>query len=513
MATPEGGEEAALRALGEEATCPLCLDYFKHPMGLACGHNFCRDCLAQLGSAASCPQCRATVDPGSARPNQPLANVVCLVKRLQLLQEGTEEEEGSRQLCREHQQPLQSFCSTEKCLLCPACLGGHQSHALLSLPEAAQVYKGFLDALLGPLKKEGEKLLEQQQAEEQSRQECQEQFATEKQKVGLALESLLGLLQEMQPVWVGWLEEQEKKMEAERDGTLAKLSGEASRLQELIDGTERKCGRPDWEFLQDIGNTLGRCESYVVGHIERVSPKLQDRLKAILEKNGALRQMVENYKASLRTTLTPENLEHLLATEPPQKPALTKAYVCLDNRTAHPRFQSLHSRVIWADSYQDVPDGPERFNREFCVLGCEGFASGQHWWEVSVQGQENARVWGKVSWAVGVARESVHRKASFWLSPREGIWAVGDRTQAEEFALSAPAWQRLQLKKKLAKVRVQLDYEAGKVEFFDADIDHSIYTFSPCSFLGEKIRPFFYLGNARIALQLEALPSRSPNFW
>ncbi|KAM6472465.1 E3 ubiquitin-protein ligase TRIM7-like [Liasis olivaceus] len=253
MATPEGREEAALRALGEEAICPLCLDYFKQPMGLACGHNFCRDCLAQLGSAASCPQCRAMMEPGSTRANQPLANVVCLVKRLRLLQEGTEkEEEGSHQLCREHQQPLQSFCSSEKCLLCPACLGGHRSHGLLSLPEAAQVYKGFLDALLGPLKKEGEKLLEHQQAEEKSRQECQEQFATVKQKTGLALESLLGLLQEMQPVWVGWLEEQEKKMEAERDATLAKLSGEASRLQEPTDETERKCGRPDWEFLQKL---------------------------------------------------------------------------------------------------------------------------------------------------------------------------------------------------------------------------------------------------------------------
>ncbi|XP_063152445.1 E3 ubiquitin-protein ligase TRIM7-like isoform X2 [Candoia aspera] len=307
-----GEEEAALQALGDEATCPLCLDYFKQPVGLACGHNFCHDCLARLGSAASCPQCRAMVEPSSTWPNQALANMVRLVKSLRLSGERVEEE-SSRRLCQAHLQPLQSFCTDEKCLLCCGCLGGHQGHILLSLPEAAQLYKGSLDALLEPLEEEAEKLLERRQAEERSRLQCQEQFAAEKQKVGLVFTALLETLRETQPIWVAWLGEQERKLEAERDGTLAKLSGEAARLQELFAETERKCRRPDWEFLQDIRDTVDRCESYVVGHITSVSPKLQDRLGTILEKNGALRQRVEKYNASLKTALTTKNLEQLLA--------------------------------------------------------------------------------------------------------------------------------------------------------------------------------------------------------
>ncbi|XP_026550076.1 zinc finger protein RFP-like [Notechis scutatus] len=252
MAT--SGEKAALGEMGQEATCPLCLDFFEQPMVLSCGHNFCRDCLAQLGPEASCPQCRAKVEPSSACLNRALANMVCLVKRLQL-SEGAQEESSGQRLCQEHGQPLQSFCSREKSLLCPGCLEGHQGHRLLSLPEAAKGYKDLLDGLLEPLRKEEQKLLEQRQAEEQSRQECQELLAAEKQQVGLALESLQELLRERH---LGWLTEQEEKMEAERAVTLAKLSGEASRLQKLMAQTERKCRQPDGEFLQDIQDTVNR---------------------------------------------------------------------------------------------------------------------------------------------------------------------------------------------------------------------------------------------------------------
>uniref|UniRef100_A0A8C6VCZ2 Uncharacterized protein n=1 Tax=Naja naja TaxID=35670 RepID=A0A8C6VCZ2_NAJNA len=264
MAT--SGEKTALGELSQEATCPLCLDFFKQPMGLSCGHNFCHDCLAQLGAEFSCPQCRAKVEPSSACPNRALANVVCLVKRLRL-SEGAQEESSSQRLCQEHGQPLQSFCSREKSLLCPACLEGHQGHPLLSLPEAAQQYKDLLDSLLVHLREEEKELLEQRQANEQSRQQCQvgllgrgqeavpqgcwfysweicplslsppsssapqEKFADEKQKVGRALEFLQELLRERQPVWLDWLAEQEEKIETEWGVALAQLSREASRLQ------------------------------------------------------------------------------------------------------------------------------------------------------------------------------------------------------------------------------------------------------------------------------------------
>lgn len=37
-----------VQALRDEAFCAICLDYFKDPVSIGCGHNFCRACLAQM---------------------------------------------------------------------------------------------------------------------------------------------------------------------------------------------------------------------------------------------------------------------------------------------------------------------------------------------------------------------------------------------------------------------------------------------------------------------------------
>ncbi|XP_015684443.1 zinc finger protein RFP-like [Protobothrops mucrosquamatus] len=473
--TEASGQEKALGQLSQEATCPLCLDFFQQPMVLACGHNFCRDCLARLGAEASCPQCRARVEPGSACPNRALANIVGLVKGLRL-SGGAQEGSSGPQLCREHQQPLQTFCSSEKRLLCTGCLGGHQGHPLLSLPEAAREYKDLLDALLEPLRKEEKQLLEQRRAEEQSRQECQEQLATEKQKVGLALESLLELLRERQSIWVTWLAEQEEKMEAEWVGPLAQLNGEASRLQQLIAQMERKCRQPDTEFLQDIQDTVYRCRSYVVGRVKSVSPGLKDILKTILEKNTPVRQVVDNYKV----------------------------YVTLDVSTAHPQLWCQGTTLTLSNQNQNLPDLPARFNQELCALGCGEFY--MCYWEVSVQEAGNTPVGGRACWAVGVAIESVRRKGSFQLSPQEGIWAVGKSVEGETVAFSK-VHEKLNLQKPLRRLRVRLDYKAEEVEFLDAEIGVSLYTFRTGAFLGERAYPFFYLGQQGVTLQCEGCPS------
>ncbi|XP_029409945.1 tripartite motif-containing protein 52 [Nannospalax galili] len=41
---------SALKSLQEEAVCAICLDYFKDPVSIRCGHSFCRACVTQLWS-------------------------------------------------------------------------------------------------------------------------------------------------------------------------------------------------------------------------------------------------------------------------------------------------------------------------------------------------------------------------------------------------------------------------------------------------------------------------------
>ncbi|CAM4635432.1 unnamed protein product [Lepidochelys olivacea] len=140
----------------------------------------------------------------------------------------------------------------------------------------------------------------------------------------------------------------------------------------------------------------------------------------------------------------------------------------------------------------DCLDNPKRFEYERCVLGYEGFNSGRHYWEVEV-GHGGY-------WAVGIARESVRRKGEIIFSTEEGIWAVGHWGN-QYLAVTSPC-SPLALKQVPKRIRVSLDYEVGKVAFFDADKGVLIFTFPPASFAGEKIHPWLWVWDLQSQLRL-----------
>ncbi|KAG7491295.1 hypothetical protein MATL_G00001710 [Megalops atlanticus] len=153
--------------------------------------------------------------------------------------------------------------------------------------------------------------------------------------------------------------------------------------------------------------------------------------------------------------------------------------VTLDPNTAA-RCLSLSedlTSVRYTAERQSLPDNLERFAVGAEVLGSEGFNSGQHQWEVIVGDNHN--------WAVGMARESVKRKEKTTLSAEEGILALrfcGGEYTAEKAPLPVP--------KKPQRIRVQLNWNWGEVNFSDPAHNHHIGTIA---FKGsEKLFPYFY---------------------
>ncbi|XP_016865655.1 butyrophilin subfamily 2 member A2 isoform X2 [Homo sapiens] len=165
---------------------------------------------------------------------------------------------------------------------------------------------------------------------------------------------------------------------------------------------------------------------------------------------------------------------------------LHAADVVLDPDTAHPElFLSEDRRSVRRGPYrQRVPDNPERFDSQPCVLGWESFASGKHYWEVEV---ENVMVW-----TVGVCRHSVERKGEVLLIPQNGFWTL-EMFGNQYRALSSPE-RILPLKESLCRVGVFLDYEAGDVSFYNMRDRSHIYT-CPRSAFTVPVRPFFRLGS------------------
>uniref|UniRef100_A0A8D0BXW3 Uncharacterized protein n=1 Tax=Salvator merianae TaxID=96440 RepID=A0A8D0BXW3_SALMN len=145
--------------LSGEATCPICLDYFRDPVMIPeCGHNLCRGCLDRCcGSATegSCPQCRQTFHWGNM-PNRLLANIVEMVKKLHLHE--AEENEG---VCEQHGEPKKLFCGNDKTLICVTCKQrDHRGHESLLLEDAAPEYVSQIRNCLEAHREEKEKMLE-----------------------------------------------------------------------------------------------------------------------------------------------------------------------------------------------------------------------------------------------------------------------------------------------------------------------------------------------------------------
>lgn len=133
--------------LQDEATCSVCLEYFKDPVSIECGHNFCRICITKswknLEADFPCPQCREIVQDRNLRPNRQLANMSEIIS--QFIMRGTKglEDDG---LCEKHKEALKLYCKDDQKTICVVCDRSreHRPHAVVPIEEAAQEYKVLL---------------------------------------------------------------------------------------------------------------------------------------------------------------------------------------------------------------------------------------------------------------------------------------------------------------------------------------------------------------------------------
>ncbi|XP_075768546.1 zinc finger protein RFP-like [Pelodiscus sinensis] len=388
-----------VESLREEATCPLCLEYFTDPVVTACGHNFCRACISQCwegpGPATSCPQCRDQVQQGPLRPNRQLANMVELVKQLSLPAASGVGEGG---VCRAHQEALKLFCKKDQAPICMVCRESraHRAHMVVPLKEAAQEYKEKIQAHLKTLRDEREKLLGWKATGEGRSQEYLKQTQAERQKIVAEFQQLRQFLEEQERLLLAQLEKLEEEIGRLQTHTVRRLSTQISRLSELIHELEGTCQKPASEFLQDVRSTLSRCERGMFQLPEEISPELDERVRGFSWQTTALSETLREFTDTL-----PAALETARGKSPG---AFRQVTVTLDPDTANPQLVLSGDQkcVRWERAWQRLPGNPGRFDSVPCVLGREGFTSGRHCWEVEVGGGQY--------WAVGVARESVNRK-------------------------------------------------------------------------------------------------------
>ncbi|GCC18647.1 hypothetical protein chiPu_0020852, partial [Chiloscyllium punctatum] len=240
--------------------------------------------------------------------------------------------------------------------------------------------------------------------------------------------------------------------------------------------------------IQDQGV---KTEKQIKAEFEKLHRFLREEERIVLkdlklEKEEKCREMKERIEEITKEisslSVTVQDIEQELREQDSIKFLTVNSPITLDSNTAHPDLLLSEdlSTVSCHGKQQQLPRNPERFVRSVQVLALEGFTSGKHSWEVEVGNQ--------TEWAVGVVNESINRKEAFSLIPGNGYWSVKLR-DGNKNRTGDTSSKRSEPGVNMKKIRVCLDYEGGKVSFYNSENKTHIYTFTGT--FTEKLYPFF----------------------
>ncbi|KAG5855202.1 hypothetical protein ANANG_G00046550 [Anguilla anguilla] len=443
------------KASSIELCCSVCFGIFTDPVLMPCSHSFCTVCLQQGCEEKSpweCPVCKRATSMDKQPQNLDLKNIVeSYVKQKP---EG-EAEEKNDACCSFHGEKLLFFCVEDEEPLCVVCQTSknHMKHQLCPVEKATLDLKEKLKAALYPLKEKVERFIDAKQECEKTAAHIRNQAQYTEEQVKTQFEKLRQFLQDEEQARIAALREEEQQKSQMMKEHIESITRQISILKDKITTIENTVDSKDIHFLKTYKDTKQRAQC-TLHDPELLSGALIDVAKHL----GNLKFKVWE-KMQEMVQYTPVTLD----------PNTAALWLFLSNGL---------TRVRDTERNQQIPDNPERFYPCVGVLGSEGFTSGKHSWEVEVG--------NKPSWDVGVVKESINRKGAIKCSPTEGFWVVALR-KGEGY--KAAGVTHLNLERKLQSIRVQLDYDRGKVSFFDPSDMSLIYTFE--DLFTEKLFPYF----------------------
>ncbi|XP_043942092.1 zinc-binding protein A33-like [Protopterus annectens] len=392
-------------------------------------------------------------------------------------------QKDSDHLCKKHVKGLELFCESDETLVCSLCVPDHRGHNFLNIQQAVSIYKKKLNTATDALELKLKYITELQLKQAEKIDYIQDKTQSLEQNITTEFARLYQFLHDKEKQLIQQLKE-------EANGILEKMKKSLNEIQKMAEAIKRQ--------MSDINSTLQQEDpllflSSLTNETERNKDSQEVKTDAVALVSDDLTLWV--YKCPLQYKVWKEMLSTL-------NPGLS--HISLDPNTAHPTLilsKNLTS-IRSGDQRKELPDNPERFDLERCVLGSEGFTSGRHYWEVEVE--------NTTDWDIGVARESIVRKGSILITRKTGYWAVRLWDENQYYALETP-WKHLSLSVKPQRIGVYLDYEGGQVSFYNADNMSHIYTFFET--FTERIYPYFCPGFNNVPLELFHLKPQCEPEW
>ncbi|KAJ7990212.1 hypothetical protein DPEC_G00297970 [Dallia pectoralis] len=520
----------------DDFVCSVCLESFRDPATLPCGHTYCLPCIKahwdrdEATGKFSCPQCRQVFTP---RPS--VARSTVLVEAMEKLRGKSVRESlypsissappflpvhpevrtdtGSPglypelqtvgpALCPRHQRPLDLYCQGEKESVCEECCRhGHKGHRVVKLEEERMDRQRELALMQAETRRRVQERERELQAFPEHAQ-IQKSSVQALQKEGVDLFTELVRSVELMGAQVGELlsaHEASSDCRAENhlhmlEQELAQLHSkdqEISRLADLQDHAVFLKRALTLEPLALDGSTeeSRRGEETQVSEIQTVMGELRDGLQDLCK--SCLAKMFRTVNEG--TSINP--LSHLEGSWPPTQPAVTQVTTAglanpepktreemfkfrfdptFDPNTAyrHLKLASGDRKATLKAENQNHPEHPDRFVYWRQIMCREPLAGSPYYWEIEWTGQKIA---------IAVASRDLGRKEaddSCRLGYNERSWSLNWSGTA--FSVWHAGKETRIVSAKARRLGVYLDQHEGVLAFYrvsdnQAHLIHSLH--------------------------------------